>query len=90
MKYRKKPIVIEAEVYHIGLEDGWEYEDNLPFLTNEMFKVSKVDGVRLYPYIQTLEGKHFISEGDYIIIDIKGERYPCKSDIFEQTYEREV
>ncbi len=87
MKFRKKPVVIEAELYHAGLEDGWEYEDKLPTLTQGMFAVSKVDGVRLYPFIQTLEGRHFISRGDYIITGIKGERYPCKPDIFEQTYE---
>lgn len=86
--YRKKPIIIEAEVYHEGLEDGWEYEDKLECgLTQGMYKASRVDGVRIYPYIRTLEGRHFISEGDYIITGIKGERYPCKPDIFEQTYE---
>lgn len=35
----------------------------------------------------TLEGKHEVSEGDYIIQGIKGEIYPCKPDIFEATYE---
>lgn len=65
-KYRKKPVVVEAEVYRAGLEDGYLYE---------------------CPYIETLEGKHYISPGDYIITGIKGERYPCKPDIFEATYE---
>ena len=85
-KYRKIALV-EAEVYHEGLEDGWEYEDEIPMMTPAMFAVSKVDGVRLYPYINTLEGKHFIGEGDYIITGVKGERYPCKPDIFKITYE---
>ena len=40
------------------------------------------------PYISTLEGDHMISEGDFIITGIKGERYPCKADIFEKTYEK--
>ncbi|KKN62225.1 hypothetical protein LCGC14_0513620 [marine sediment metagenome] len=87
-KFRKKPVVIEAEVYHAGLEDGWEYEDEIQGgLTSAMYAASKVDGVRLYPYISTLEGRHYIGAGDYIITGIKGERYPCKPDIFEQTYE---
>jgi len=42
---------------------------------------------RIYPYIQTLEGKHYICPGDYIIVGVKGERYPCKPDIFLETYE---
>lgn len=40
------------------------------------------------PYINTLEGKHYISEGDYIITGIKRERYPCKPDIFKATYDK--
>jgi hypothetical protein len=40
------------------------------------------------PYIETLEDKMIISSGDYIITGIKGERYPCKPDIFEKTYEK--
>jgi hypothetical protein len=89
MKYRKKPIIIEAEQYHVGLEDGFEYEDELTVdLTTGMFEASKVDIVRLYPYINTLEGKHYISKGDYIITGIRGERYPCKEDIFISSYEK--
>ena len=37
--------------------------------------------------IKTLEGEHLASIGDYIIKGVKGEFYPCKPDIFEQTYE---
>ena len=92
MKFRKKPVVIEAEVYSEGMEDGWEYEDQLPDEIPDpsftaMFAASRVDGVRMYPYISTLEGRHYIGKGDYIITGIQGERYPCKPDIFEATYE---
>ena len=38
-------------------------------------------------FIQTLEGRFHVSVGDYIIRGVKGELYPCKPDIFEQTYE---
>ena len=49
-----------------------------------------------YPYwdwsvmgvIDTLEGKHVVSPGDYIIQGVSGEYYPCKPDIFEKTYEK--
>jgi hypothetical protein len=34
-----------------------------------------------------LEGKHVVCPGDYIIKGIKGEYYPCKPDVFEDTYE---
>ena len=38
-------------------------------------------------WIDTLEDGHRVCPGDWIITGIKGERYPCKPDIFEQTYE---
>ena len=38
--------------------------------------------------IDTLEGKHIVRPGDYIIKGVKGEFYPCKPDIFEMTYEK--
>lgn len=37
--------------------------------------------------IHTLEGSMLASPGDYIITGINGEKYPCKPDIFEKTYE---
>lgn len=92
MKYRKKSIVIEAEVYKKGMEDGWIPEDELitDLITKEMFAVSKVhDGCREYPFIKTLEGMHYISDGDYIIEGIVGERYCCKPDIFIRSYDKE-
>jgi hypothetical protein len=62
MKYRKKPVIIEAEVYREGLEDGFDECDNC--FEDEDFcqhcEPSK-------PYIDTLEGKHYITPGDYII-----------------------
>ena len=39
-------------------------------------------------YIETLEGTHKANVGDYIITGVHGEQYPCKPDIFEETYER--
>ncbi len=38
--------------------------------------------------IETLEGVHHASVGDWIITGVKGEKYPCKPDIFEKTYEK--
>lgn len=72
-KYRKKPVVIEAFLY----EKGKGLEDGY-----KMFK-----GV-LTPYIDTLEGPLFISQGDYVITGVSGERYSCKPDIFLKTYDK--
>lgn len=38
-------------------------------------------------WIDTLEGGHIVCPGDFIITGVQGEHYPCKPDIFEQTYE---
>lgn len=39
-------------------------------------------------WIDTLEGGHRVCPGDWIITSVAGERYPCKPDIFEATYEK--
>jgi hypothetical protein len=96
MRYRKKPIVVEAEVYKPGMEDGIESHCHLPFeyecqTAREDMLCKNYPYVCKYgagkPYIDTLEGPHYITEGDYIITGVKGERYPCKPDIFKLTYE---
>lgn len=91
MKYRKKPIVVDADIYRAGMEDGFLLESYLPITPTPMMRaISKIvlEGQVAFPYINTLEGRHFISRGDYIIIGVQGERYPCKPDIFEATYEK--
>lgn len=40
-----------------------------------------------YAEIETLEGTMRVNPGDYVIVGINGEKYPCKPDIFEKTYE---
>ena len=75
MNYRKKPVVIEATQFWINSPDGWPagvYKDS-----------ESRTGYR----IGTLEGAHDVTEGDWIITGVKGERYPCKPDIFAATYE---
>lgn len=39
------------------------------------------------PWVETLEGGHVVTPGDWIITGVKGEHYPCKPDIFAMTYE---
>ena len=86
MKFRKKPIVIEAS--------QWLKMGDHPAV--EQFPwgraITKAEGYPDYHplnrgIIQTLEGDHEVCPGDWIITGVKGEHYPCKPDIFEMTYE---
>jgi hypothetical protein len=73
VKYRKKPVVIDAEQFHE--KDKWPAG------------VVREPGDDRLPYIETLEGRLYVNEGDWIITGVKGEKYPCKPDIFERTYD---
>jgi len=86
-KYRKKPIVIEAEVYKPGMEDGFICYTIDGRCIGYFGKNEALPKTNRKPAIETLEGVIEISDGDYIITGVKGERYPCKPDIFEITYE---
>jgi hypothetical protein len=86
-KYRKKPIIIDAEVYRPGLEDGFNTYSIGGQFTGYFDKNGALPKNNRIPAIKTLEGVMEISEGDYIITGVKGERYPCKPDIFHATYE---
>lgn len=98
-------MVIEADVFEWGMEDGIiDYSSYIPRNdSGSPYESKKYPGYNIIhdnnldkrgfgdddwrPYIETLEGKMKISEGDYIITGVKGERYPCKADIFHLTYE---
>lgn len=43
--------------------------------------------LRKHGWVNTLEGGHIVCPGDWIITGVKGERYPCKPDVFARTYE---
>jgi hypothetical protein len=77
MKYRKKPVVIEAT--------QWFKDGDHPAVV--MKNTSYRYGDELIPWIDTLEGGHVVSVGDWIITGVQGEHYPCKPDIFAMTYE---
>jgi len=81
MKFRKKPVVIEAEQWFPGvIVDGVELMPKDTLVS--FFRDDGIMGVK------TLEGWMSVSPGDWIITGVKGEKYPCKSDIFEMTYEQ--
>lgn len=46
------------------------------------------DTMNNHGWIETLEGGHIVCPADYIITGVQGEYYPCKPDIFNQTYEK--
>ena len=105
MKYRKKPVVIEA---HQWFKNGDHPEDLSDYLPNSTattegkvvrrFRRPDVDSAAFcsecdhpffdHGWIDTLEDGHRVCPGDWIITGIKDERYPCKPDIFEATYEK--
>lgn len=79
MKYRKKPVVVEAVQYH----------DNEKGL-NAVLQFVPEDCVDVLPdrlQIKTLEGWMEVTPGDYVIRGLRGEFYPCKADAFAETYE---
>jgi hypothetical protein len=91
MKFRKKPVVIEAMRIPIESEDGEEaflfgHGELLGwFIRHEFdeFMVADDLGIDIY----TLEGVMHATPGDWIIRGVQGEFYPCKPDIFDATYE---
>lgn len=90
MKYKKKPIEIEA--VKAG-NDGFE---EMPDWLNEAIATGKV--IPISPMgsntgfigfkVQTLEGIMQGNRGDYLIRGVEGELYPCKGNVFEKTYEK--
>lgn len=75
VKFRKKPVVIEATQW---FKDG----------DHPRVKLRKGStATNFSAYIPTLEGPMTVTPGDWIIKGVKGEYYPCKPDIFEATYE---
>lgn len=89
--YRKKPVVIEALTWQEFIDYGaahatsygpngipWSFSYNGHQVTHER------DDCYLIP---TLEGVHNMTPTDMLITGVKGEIYPCKRDIFDQTYE---
>lgn len=87
MKFRKKPVVIEAIQLVVDLV-GWEpnIAEILDFI-GSAYLSGKWVGENFEVEIRTLEGVMTASLGDWIIRGVAGEVYPCKPKIFEQTYE---
>jgi len=79
MKYRKKPVVIEAVQF-----DGTDASCDWLLPQLESGEIGRAFNKL---HINTLEGVMTAEVGDYIIKGVNGEFYPCKPDIFHKTYE---
>lgn len=89
-RYRKKPVVIEARQATGTPESNreiidWTRDSRTPAYMDKRVLADETERPCLS--INTLEGAHWVSPGDWIIKGVAGEFYPCKPDIFEQTYE---
>lgn len=89
MKFRKKPVVIEAQQFVTNNESGpgAPNMDAIVLWMNQgrQEMLAWHNGTSIF--IQTLEGTHRADCKDWIIQGVNGEFYPCKPDIFEKTYE---
>lgn len=89
MKYRKKPVVIEAIQWNENNLDeikAFAGESVEYWIADAAWEAGVGVPMKVL-HVLTLEGRMNVSKDDYIIKGIKGEFYPCKPDIFEQTYE---
>ena len=94
MKFRKKPIVIEATQF-----DGTNAAAILFWIGSSPAALDAARGGKKLAYLSELgllriatlesgDGYHIADPGDWIICGVKGEFYPCKPEIFDATYER--
>lgn len=90
MKFRKKPVVIEAitfdELVEYGRKHGANIVNGMPWSFEYRGQPITHENDRCY-LIPTLEGTMRMDAGDMLITGVKGEIYPCKPDIFSATYE---
>jgi hypothetical protein len=90
--FRKKPFIIKADRW-FSVEPFVEGQPRIvdyfrhPDISGDT--QCEICGRRMHDHgwIDTLEGGHRVCPGDWIITGVKGERYPCKPDIFAATYE---
>lgn len=87
MKFRKKPVVINAWKVRAILEYAEKYWKELPQEIKEGYErgefIFTPDGI----HVKTLEGVHIIGKDGMLIQGVKGEFYGCRQDIFDVTYE---
>ena len=88
MKARKKPVIVDVVLFDRKKAES-NFAKHYPMVV-DMATMTTAHGTMEREdrfYIRTLEGPMTVSEGDYIIEGVQGEFYPCKPDIFQQTYD---
>lgn len=80
--FRKKPVTIAAIQW-----TGSNFDEIKAFFGQDLERCLEHTEIKKNLIIKTLEGNFIASPNDFIIRGVKGEYYPCKPDIFEQTYE---
>ena len=91
-KYRKKPIIIEAQRWFRNGDHPKDDPEVVLYESKLRYKLQRDcehcgNKMQDHGWVKTLEGGHIVCPGDYIITGIRGEHYPCKPDIFNETYE---
>lgn len=88
MKYRKKPVEVMAwDVNTLLMVAETNREDVFPEAIRSGLEEGVLDFCKDHISIVTLEGVMVARPGDMLICGVRGEMYPCKGDIFDQTYE---
>ena len=83
-KYRKRPVVVYAYQYHVGMEGT----DVLPFEEKDFKRVGNMTFVGLIKTLEdTEESAYYVCDGDWIVTGVHGEKWAIKDEIFKETYE---
>ena len=83
MKFRKKPVVIDATQFREADKDTHAHVNfSRPGAGDN--SVDLIDGKH---WVQTSHGPAIVSDGDWVITGVNGEHYPCADDFFRATYE---
>jgi hypothetical protein len=85
--YRKKPVIIEAFKWTGDINQIEDPEWIVEAIKNKKIWFGQFTDEPVHMIIHTLEGDHRANPGDWIIQGVNQEIYPCKTDIFEKTYE---
>lgn len=88
-RYKKKPVEIEAELVSDVIEKFKHNFKELPKWIIKAYENTTINTITDDEFIiKTLEGNMKATKEDYLIKGVNGELYPCKIEIFKQTYEK--
>lgn len=85
-EYTKKPVTVQAQQFDGTYKSADALIQWIEDCGGRAWQIHRVPG-RAEFVIGTLEGNMEVRSGDYVIKGVQGEFYPCKPDIFEQTYQ---